>query len=93
MNEDEFAREMHHQVKRKFKRGKVIVTGIDEIWAMDIAFMESFAAEWLKYILCIIDVFSKYVWCVPLKSKTGTIFLTAVKDVIAESGRQPENMG
>ena len=73
MNEDEFAREIHHQVKRKFKRRKVIVTGIDEIWAMDIAFMESFAAEnnGFKYILCIIDVFSKYVWCVPLKSKTG----------------------
>ena len=94
MKEDEFAREMHHQVKRKFKRRKVIGTGIDEIWAMDIAFMESFAADnnGFKYILCIIDVFSKYAWCVPLKSKTGTIVLTAVKDVIAESGRQPEKI-
>ena len=38
---EKFAEEIHHQVRRKFKRRKVIVTGLDEIWAMDLASMES----------------------------------------------------
>jgi len=89
-----FAEEIHHQVKRKFKRRKVIVTGIDEIWALDLASMESFAKsnDGYKYILCIVDVFSKFAWCVPLKTKTGVTILHAVKDVIEESKRQPEKI-
>lgn len=91
---DEFAHEIHHQVKRKFKRRKVIVTGRDEIWAMDLASMESLASynDDYKYILCIIDVFSKFAWCVPLKNKTGTSILKAVKDVVSESQRSPEKI-
>src|SRR5690606_28357927 len=91
---EKFAEEIHHQVRRKFKRRKVIVTGLDKIWAMDLASMESFTDynKGYKYILCIIDVFSKYAWCVPLKNKTGSSILKAVKDVVAESGRIPEKI-
>lgn len=91
---EKFAEEIHHQVRRKFKRRKVIVTGLDEIWAMDLASMESFTDynKGYKYILCIIDVFSKYAWCVPLKNKTGSSILKAVKDVVAESDRIPEKI-
>ena len=91
---EEFADEIHHHVKRKFKRRKVIVTGLDEIWGMDLASMESFASynNGYKYILCIIDVFSKFAWCIPLKNKTAASILTAVKDVVSESKRQPEKI-
>ena len=43
-----------------------------------------------KYILCIIDIFSKYVWCVPLKTKDGVTVLNAIKNVIKTSGRSPD---
>jgi integrase-like protein/chromodomain-containing protein len=91
---EEFAKEIHHQVKRKFKRRQVVVTGLDEIWAMDLASMESFVSynDGYKYILCIIDVFSKFAWCVPLKNKTGASILKAVKDITSQSGRSPEKI-
>jgi len=57
MSSSNFAKEIHHKVIRKFTRRKVIVTGIDKIWAMDLASMESFVEynNGYKFILCIID--------------------------------------
>jgi len=90
---NQLANEIHHQRKKKFPRRQVIVTHIDETWAMDLASMESFATEndGYKFILCVIDVFSKYAFCVPLKNKSATTVLDAVKKIISESERSPEN--
>ena len=46
---------------------------IDEIWTADLIDMQSFSKfnNGIKYLLMVIDVFSKYGWIVPLKSKTG----------------------
>lgn len=89
-----FAKEVHHQVKRKFPRRQVVVTGLDEIWAMDLASMESFSGDndGYRYILCVIDVFSKFAWCIPLKNKTGQSILTSVQSIIKNSKRQPEKI-
>ena len=68
-----FASEIHKRAVKKFRRRKVIVQKIDEIWAMDLASLESLASfnDGYKYMLCVIDVFSKYAWAVPLKNKTA----------------------
>ena len=94
MSSSNFAKEIHHKVIRKFTRRKVIVTGIDKIWAMDLASMESFVEynNGYKFILCIIDVFSKFAWCVPLKNKSATTVLNAVTDVVKKSDRIPEKI-
>ena len=42
-----------------------------------------------KYLLAVIDVFSKYGWMRPLKSKSGLEVAAALKDIIKE-GRKPE---
>ena len=92
MSKKQFAAEVHHRVVKKFPRRQVIVSGIDNIWGMDLADMYSFIKynDDYRYILCIIDVFSKFAWCVPLKTKSATSILTAVKDVIKSSDRSPE---
>lgn len=36
-----FVAEIHHRVVRKFSRRHVFVTGLDEIWAMDLASYET----------------------------------------------------
>lgn len=93
MNErKQFAEEIHRRVVRKFQRRKVIVHRMDEIWGIDLASMETSAFDGYKFILCIIDVFSKYVWCVPLKNKMATTVLNAVKDVVKQSDRIPEKI-
>ena len=45
----------------------------DNIWGVDLAHMQSLSKcnKGSKYLLCAIDLFSKYAWIVPLEDKTG----------------------
>ncbi|XP_065662524.1 uncharacterized protein LOC136085164 [Hydra vulgaris] len=67
---DKLANELHRPVVKHFRKRKVIVNGIDEIWAADLVDMKSFSKfnDGTKYLLMVIDVFSKYGWIVPLKT-------------------------
>ena len=69
----ELAEELYKPVTRKFRRRRVNVNGIDEVWAADLIDMHSFSKDnkGIKYLLTVIDIFSKFVWIVPLKRKTG----------------------
>ena len=42
----------------------------------------------IKYLLCVIDLFSKYAWVVPLKDKKGISIVNAFKKIILK-GRKP----
>ncbi len=88
---EKLAEEIHHRAVRKYRHRKVLVSGVDEIWSMDLAFMDAYAQynKGYKVLLCVIDVFSKYGWCVPLKDKTAPSILGAVKKIVADSGRSP----
>ena len=44
----------------------------------------------IKYLLAVIDVFSKYGWLIPLKDKTGKSVASALKTIFTE--RKPEKM-
>ena len=44
----------------------------------------------VKYLLAVIDIFSKYGWLVPLKDKTGKSVASALKSIFKE--RKPEKM-
>ena len=45
-----------------------------------------------KYLLMIIDVFSKYGWIVPIKTKTGSAVSVALEKVIKTSKRVPSKL-
>ena len=66
--------ERHKQIIRKHKRRKVYSSFRDNIWGVDLANMQSLSKynKGIKYLLCAIDLFSKYVWVVPLKGKRGS---------------------
>ena len=59
---------------------------------MDLASLESLAQynDGYKFILCVIDVFSKFSWGVALKSKNASTVLDALKGIIKNSERHPE---
>ena len=86
------AEELHKPVRRKFKRRRVLVSGIDKIWAADLADMQAFSKlnRSIKYLLAVIDVFSKYGYLIPLKDKTGKSVASALKTIFKE--RKPEKM-
>ena len=79
--------------RRHYKRNRVIVGGIDELWQMDLADMQAIATDndGYRYLLVCIDVFSKFVWVIPLKTKTGPALVTAFKKIL-ESGRKPQKI-
>ena len=45
----------------------------------------------IKYLLCPIDIFSKYAWVIPLKDKRGTSIVNAFQKIISK-GRKPNEM-
>ena len=61
---EELAEEFHKTVKKKFKRRRVYARFKDNIWAADLAEMGSLSSKIrnVKYLLCVIDVFTKYTW-------------------------------
>ena len=66
--------------------------GIDEQWQLDLVDMWSMEKfnDGYRFLLVCVDVFSKYAWVVPLKTKTGPDLVDAF-NVVLVSGRKPEN--
>ena len=77
------AEELHQPIKRKFKKRRVIVNGIDKIWAADLADMTAFKDynDGYTFLLLVIDTFSKYGYLIPLKNKKGETVADALKDI------------
>ena len=42
-----------------------------------------------RFLLCIIDIFSKYAWVIPFKDKNGMIIVNAFQKILKESNRKP----
>ena len=86
------AEELHKPVRRKFKKRRVLVIGIDRIWAADLLDMRAFSNfnRSVKYLLAVIDVFSEYGWLIALKDKTEKSDASALETIFKE--RKPEKM-
>ena len=46
----------------------------------------------IKYLLCVIDLYSKYTFVVPLKDKKGISIVNAFNKIIKQSGRKPNKI-
>ena len=68
---EQLAEELDKPVIKKFKRTKVYARFKDNIWAADLAEMRSLSSrnKNAKFLLCVIDVFTKYAWIKPSKDK------------------------
>ena len=89
----QLANELHKQIIRKFKKRKVYSSFRDNIWGVDLADMQSLSKynKGIKYLLCAIDLFSKYAWVIPLKDKKGTSIINGFQKIISE-GRKPKKI-
>ena len=81
-------------VKRNFQRGRVIVAGIDNQFDADLASFIYYADDndGYKYLLVVIDIFSRYGWVQPLKDKTAKEIVSAF-DKILKEGCIPKRLG
>ena len=71
------ANELHKPIIRKFNKRKVYSSFKDNIWGADLADMQLLSKfnKGIKYLLCVIDLFSKYAFVVPLKDKKELVLL------------------
>ena len=88
------ADELHKPVIRKFNKRKVYSQFKDNIWGVDLADMQSLSrkSKGIKYLLCAIDLFSKYAFVIPLKDKKGISIVNAFNKIIKQSNRKPNKI-
>ena len=86
---------MRKPVIRKFNKRKVYSQFKDNIWGADLADMRLLSKEnkGIKYLLCAIDLFSKYAFVIPLKDKKGSSITNAFNKIIKQSNRKPNKYG
>ena len=79
---------------RKFNKRKVYLQFKDNIWGVDLADMQSLSRKnkGIKYLLCAIDLYSKYAFVILLKDKKGTSIVNAFNKIIKQSNRKPNKI-
>ena len=87
------ADELHRPIIKKLKKRKVYSSFKDNILGLDLADMQSLSKynKRIKYLLCAIDLFSKYAWVIPMKDKKSTSIVNAFKKIMSE-GRKPNKI-
>ena len=85
------ADELHKPVIKKFEKRRVYSQFKDNIWGVDLADMQSLSRKnnGIKYLLCAIDLFSKYTFVIPLKDKKGISIVNAFNKIVKQSNRKP----
>ena len=88
------ADELHKPVIKKFNKRKVYLQFKDNIWGVDLADMQSLSKKnkGIKYLLCAIDLYSKYAFVVPLKDKKGISIVNGFNKIIKQSNRKPNEI-
>ena len=92
---DQQAYSLHKRVRRNFERNPTYVKGIDAQWQADLADMQALSRKngGHRYILTVIDVFSKKAWAIPVKSKSAKDILEAFKQLFREAApRKPARL-
>ena len=89
---NDLADELHKQVRHRFPKRRVMVKGIDDTWAIDLVDMTLYVPynRWFKFLLVVIDIFSKYGWIIPLNNKTGKSVTRAFASILKQ--RKPEKV-
>ena len=91
---EQLANELHKPIIRKFERRRVYSTFKDNIWGVDLADMQLLSKynKGIRFLLCVIDIFSKYTWVVPLKDKKGISIVKAFQIILKQSNRKPNKI-
>ena len=78
--------------KKTHETNKIVYNHIDEIWSIDLADMIDYKTsnnKGFRYIFILIDKFSKFLWCVPLKEKNSKTITEELSNFLSTSKRSP----
>ena len=84
---------LHKPRRRRFPTLPVLVFSIDEQWVVDLVEVQNISKynKGMRYLLMVIDAFSKYAWVEPIKSKTGKAVSEAFEKILKRARRKPIN--
>ena len=90
----QLANELHKRIINKFKKRKVYSGFRDNIWGADLADMQLISKfnKGFRFLLCVIDIFSKYAWVISLKDKKGVSIVNAFQKILDKSERKPNKI-
>ena len=91
---EELAYELHRPKRNNYERSKVIVNRKDDVWGADLVEMQKYSKvnDNYRYLLTVIDCFTKYAWAIPLKNKEAKSVVDAFKLIVKTSGRIPKHI-
>ena len=79
--------------KKNFSTNKTDVYHDDDIWSLDIVDLNDYGPEYnrnFRYVLFIIDNFSKFAWTIPLKNKNAQTIKDSFENILISSKRKPD---
>ena len=90
----QLANELHKPIVKKFKKRKLYSSFEGNIWGVDLADMQLLSKlnKGFRFLLCVIDIFGKYVWVIPLKEKKGKSIVDAFQIILKKSNRKPNKI-
>ena len=85
---------MRKPIIKKSEKRKVYSPFKDNIWGVDLADMQLISKfnKRIRFLLGVIDIFSKYAWVVPLKDKRGVTITIVFQKMLDECKRKPNKI-
>ena len=89
---EQLAEEHYKPIIRKFKKRKVYSPF--NIWGPDLSDMQLISKfnKGFRFLLCVIDIFSKYAWVVPLKDEKRVNIVNAFQSILKKSNKKPNKI-
>ena len=91
MSNKELDKELHKPIIRKFKKRKVHLSFIENIWSAHLPDMQLISKfdKRIHYFLYTIDILSKYTSVIILKDERGIPITNAFQKILDESNHKP----
>ena len=99
MPNQQLADELHKPIVKKFKKRKAYSSFKYNIYVVDLVDMQLLSTfnKGIRFLLCVINIFSKYAWVFPLEDKKGITVVNASHKILdvsmkLHSKRKPNNI-
>lgn len=85
---------LHKPVQRRFSRNKYVLSSINDLWQADLSDMRNYSEfnDGNKYILCVIDVFSKYAFARVMTHKNSDSIKRSFTSIFLEANTTPKHL-
>ena len=85
---------LNKPIIRISKKRKVYSGFKDNNWGADLADMQLMSKfnKGFRFLLCVIEIFSKYPWVIPLKDKKGVSIVNVFQKILDTSERKPNKI-